>query len=73
MTTTSYFDQSVIDATTEHVRKVECGTSGFAGDGPRMYLKVDDREVFFSHEDAQKFCEGVASVAGYLGYGSRVT
>ena len=73
MATISYFDQSVIDATTEQVCKVECGTSGFAGDGPRMYLKVGDREVFFSHEDAQKFCAEVASVAGYLGYRSRVT
>lgn len=68
MGTTAYFEEAVSDAATDQTRQVECGTTGLAGDGPQMYLKVDGRDVLFSHDTARKYCASVANVARHLGY-----
>ena len=68
MTTTTYFEKTVKDASTDKDVHVDVGTTNFVGEGPQMYLQVGDGYVILSHEDAKVFCEGVAATARYLGY-----
>lgn len=68
MGTNTYFDEAVTDAATDREFHFEVGTSGFAGEGPQMYLTLGDVHVILSHEDAKKFCKAVADVGFYFQY-----
>jgi hypothetical protein len=68
MGTTAYFDKDVTDAATDKPLRLEVGTSGFAGNGPQLYLNLGESSVLLSHEDAKAFCEAVTKVEGYFGY-----
>jgi len=43
------------------------GTTGFAGDGDRLFLNFDDVGILFSHKDAEAFLK--AAMAAYLRLG----
>ena len=47
---------------------VSIGTSGFAGDGDRMFLNFKEVGLLFSHEDARAFLAAVARIAERLDY-----
>jgi hypothetical protein len=44
------------------------GTSGYAGEGPQLYLNVGTESVLMSHDDAEAFVKAAASIARYFGY-----
>ncbi|MEL7319259.1 MAG: hypothetical protein AAFN04_11550 [Pseudomonadota bacterium] len=46
---------------------ISIGTTGFAGDGDRLFLNFDDVGILFSHEDAEAFLK--AAMAAYLRLG----
>lgn len=69
MGTTAYFEQDVKDEADEKVHSLEIGTTGYAGNGPQVYLNLDGASVLLSHEDAKKFFAAVEGISGYLGYG----
>ncbi|WP_322414329.1 hypothetical protein [Mesorhizobium huakuii] len=68
MGTTTYFDETVTDDATNDEFSVDIGTSGYAGNGPQMYLTFEGKTVIFSHKDAQAFCAAVSRIAGYFSY-----
>ncbi len=69
MGTTMYFgDRKITDAASEKGADLEVGTSGFAGNGPQMYLNLNGESVLLSHGDAEAFCQAIANVARYFGY-----
>ncbi|BCH27960.1 hypothetical protein MesoLjLb_77450 [Mesorhizobium sp. L-8-3] len=68
MGTIAYIDEEFRDVVGSGTVNIEVGTTGYAGEGPQMYVKVDDRSVILSHKDAAKLCEAFAGVATYLGY-----
>lgn len=69
MGTTCYFEETVKDALGKHDVHLEVGTTGYAGDGPQMYIKWDeDSGLILSHADAKKLCEAFEGIASYFGY-----
>ena len=44
------------------------GTTGFAGDGDRLFLNFNDVGILFPHEDAKAFLIAAARAAKRLGY-----
>lgn len=44
------------------------GTTGFAGDGDRLFLNFDDVGILFSDGDAEAFLVAAARAAKRLGY-----
>jgi hypothetical protein len=46
---------------------IAIGTTGFAGDGDRLFLEVDGHGILFSHDDAHRFLSAAARVAETLG------
>ncbi|MEE4153069.1 MAG: hypothetical protein V2I27_02815 [Erythrobacter sp.] len=51
--------------------RIGLGTTGFAGDGDRLFVNFDDKGILFGHEDAEAFLK--AAIAAYLrlGFGQR--
>ena len=47
---------------------ISIGTTGFAGDGDRLFLNFNDTGILFSHEDAEAFLVGAARAARRLGH-----
>ncbi len=47
---------------------IAIGTTGFAGDGNRLFLNFDDKGILLSHEEAKAFLEAAARAARRLGY-----
>ena len=47
---------------------IAVGTTGFAGDGDRLFLEFSGTGILFSHEDARTFLRAVARVAKTLDY-----
>lgn len=47
---------------------ISIGTTGFAGDGDRLFLNFNDVGILFAHEDAEAFLRGAARAAKRLGY-----
>ena len=47
---------------------IAIGTTGFAGDGNRLFLNFDDKGILFSHEEAKAFLEAAGRAAERLGY-----
>ena len=68
MPTTVDFKSLVKDyANLEGEATISVGTTGFAGDGDRLFLNFDDVGILFSHKDAEAFLE--AAMAAYLRLG----
>lgn len=72
MPTTLDFKRTVKDhAKLEGEATISIGTTGFAGDGDRLFLNFNDangaRGILFSHEDAEAFLK--AAMAAYLRLG----
>ena len=70
MPTTLDFKRTVKDfAKLEGEAAISIGTTGFAGDGDRLFLNFKDVGLLFSHGDAEDFLK--AAMAAYLrqGYG----
>ncbi|MEO1730068.1 MAG: hypothetical protein AAFR64_04960 [Pseudomonadota bacterium] len=75
MSTTVDFKRTVKDfAKLEGEATISVGTTGFAGDGDRLFLNFGDahgsRGILFSHEDAETFLK--AAMAAYLRLGYEV-
>ncbi len=47
---------------------ISIGTTGFAGDGDRLFLNFNDMGILFSHEDAEAFLAGAARAGKRLGH-----
>jgi len=47
---------------------ISIGTTGFAGDGDRLFLNFKDVGILFSHDDAEAFLAAGARAAQRLGY-----
>lgn len=45
---------------------ISIGTTGFAGDGDRLFLNFDDKGILFSHDDARAFLEAARRVGETL-------
>ena len=76
MPTTVDFKRTVKDfAKLEGEAVISIGTTGFAGDGDRLFLNFNDahgsRGMLFSHEDAEAFLK--AAMAAYLRLGYEVS
>ncbi|MEM9312675.1 MAG: hypothetical protein AAGA34_14630 [Pseudomonadota bacterium] len=68
MPTTVDFKRLVKDfAKLEGEATISIGTTGFAGDGDRLFFNFDDKGILFSHEDAEAFLK--AALAAYLRLG----
>jgi len=68
MPTTVDFKRTVKDfAKLEGEAVISIGTTGFAGDGDRLFLNFDDVGILFSQEDAEAFLK--AAMAAYLRLG----
>ncbi|MEL6487600.1 MAG: hypothetical protein AAFQ13_10720 [Pseudomonadota bacterium] len=68
MPTTVDFKRTVTDfAKLEGEATISIGTTGFAGDGDRLFLNFEDVGILFSHEDAEAFLK--AAMAAYLRLG----
>lgn len=68
MGTNVYYDDEVKDEINGKSFHLEVGTTGYAGNGPQMFLNVDGASILLSHKDAKAFCEAVTSVASYFSY-----
>lgn len=72
MPTTVDFKRVVTDfAKLEGEARISIGTTGFAGDGDRLFLNFDDVGILFSHEDAKAFLDAAARVRERLEYEPR--
>ena len=70
MPTTVDFKRLVKDfAKLEGEATISIGTTGFAGDGDRLFLNFDDVGLLFSHEDAEAFLKAAMAAYLRLGYG----
>ncbi|MEL6238010.1 MAG: hypothetical protein AAFQ90_05385 [Pseudomonadota bacterium] len=68
MPTTVDFKRKVADfAKLEGEATISMGTTGFAGDGDRLFLNFDDVGILFSHKDAEAFLK--AAMVAYLRLG----
>ena len=68
MPTTVDFKRKVADfAKLEGEATISIGTTGFAGDGDRLFLNFDDVGILFSHKDAEAFLK--AAMVAYLRLG----
>jgi hypothetical protein len=47
---------------------ISIGTTGFAGDGDRLFLNFNDVGILFSQDDAEAFLVAAARAAQRLGY-----
>lgn len=69
MPTTVDFKRLVKDfAKLEGEATISIGTTGFAGDGDRLFLNFDDVGILFSHEDAEAFLKAAMAACVRLGY-----
>jgi hypothetical protein len=48
---------------------IAIGTTGFAGDGDRLFLNFKEVGILFSHEDARAFLAAAARAAETLDFG----
>jgi hypothetical protein len=49
---------------------IAVGTTGFAGDGDRLFLEIDGKGILFAHDDAFAFLSAAARAAETLGIGN---
>ena len=69
MATSVEFKRLVRDhARLEGEAVISIGTTGFAGDGDRLFLNFKEVGILFSHEDARAFLEAAARAARTLDY-----
>lgn len=69
MATRFEFKRLVKDfAKLEGEASISIGTTGFSGDGERLFLNFRDVGILFSHEDAKAFLAAAARAANTLGY-----
>lgn len=67
MTTRVQFKKRVADyARLEGEAVIALGTTGFAGDGDRLFLEFDGKGILFSREDAAAFLRAFGRVAKTL-------
>jgi hypothetical protein len=48
---------------------IAIGTTGFAGDGDRLFLEFNGVGILFSHDDARAFLAAASRAAETLDYG----
>jgi hypothetical protein len=48
---------------------ISIGTTGFAGDGDRLFINFKEVGILFSHDDARAFLLAAARAAETLDYG----
>ncbi|WP_076486425.1 hypothetical protein [Rhodobacter aestuarii] len=72
MGTTTYFEGTIKDQWEKGGDQVflEAGTSGALGNGPQLYIKIDDKFLILDHETASKLCNALADIGTYLRYDS---
>jgi hypothetical protein len=69
MTTRVEFKKLVKDyARLEGEAVISIGTTGFAGDGDRLFLNFKEVGILFSHDDARAFLRAAARAARALGF-----
>ncbi|AZO43531.1 hypothetical protein EJ076_21765 [Mesorhizobium sp. M7D.F.Ca.US.005.01.1.1] len=68
MGTITYFDKTVTDCVSKDKVPIEVGTTGYAGEGPQLYLNFDGKSIILSHQDAKEFCEAFSGIATYFAY-----
>jgi len=69
MTTRVEFKKLVKDhAKLEGEAVIALGTTGFAGDGERLFLEFREVGLLFSHEDAQAFLKAASRAAKTLDF-----
>jgi len=69
MATSVEFRKRVNDyAKLEGEALIAIGTTGFAGDGDRLFLEFNNKGMLFSHDDARAFLAAAARAAARLDY-----
>lgn len=69
MATHVHFKRLVKDyAKLEGEATISIGTTGFAGDGDRLFLNFNNVGILFSHDDALAFLSAAARAAETLDY-----
>ncbi|MEO1047791.1 MAG: hypothetical protein AAFW59_05625 [Pseudomonadota bacterium] len=69
MPTTVDFKRLVKDfAKLEGEATISIGTTGFSGDGDRLFLNFDNVGILFNHEDAEAFLMAALEAYQRLGY-----
>ena len=69
MATRTDFRRTVKDhAKLEGEVRISLGTTGFAGDGNRLFINFNEVGILFSHDDASAFLAAAAEAARRLGY-----
>ena len=69
MATSVEFKKHVRDhAKLEGEALIAIGTTGFAGDGDRLFLEFNEVGLLFSHDDARTFLAAAARAAARLDY-----
>lgn len=48
--------------------QISIGTTGFSGDGDRLFLNFNDVGILFPHDDAEAILKGSMRAAQRLGY-----
>ncbi|MEM7301407.1 MAG: hypothetical protein AAF468_10020 [Pseudomonadota bacterium] len=70
MATMVQFKRRVEDfAKLEGEATISIGTTGFAGDGDRLFLNFNEVGILFSNDDAKAFLAAAARAAETLGVG----
>lgn len=70
MATLVQFKRLVKDyAKLEGEATISIGTTGFAGDGDRLFLNFKEVGILFSHDDARAFLSAATRAAETLDYG----
>jgi hypothetical protein len=71
MVTRVEFKKLVVDyAKLEGEAPIAIGSTGFAGDGDRLFLNFKEVGILFSHEDARAFLAAAARAAETLDFRS---
>ena len=67
---TSYYSNDscrVSPDTTTKTADVEMGLSGVLGDGPQVYIRIGDQNVFIPRASTSEFFTKVRALGNYLG------
>ncbi len=67
---TSYFSNDACKVSAEgdaETVDVELGRSGVLGDGPQVYIRIGDQNVFIPRASTSEFFNKVRSLGDYLG------
>lgn len=69
MATKVQFKRNIKDAAKlEEPQEIAIGTTGFAGDGDRMFVQVNGAGILLSHDDARALLNAAQRIMADLGY-----